>query len=318
MIRNKMKGEFQFFNRKKDGTLEPLLDGAVSRNLVVDQFFECIGSGVNGGANGRLGFLITESTSSRGAIRQFVVGTGSTPPLPTDTSLENEIASSLGVTDYNNSYSYNEQDDTLTFVVTATRSFSLGGVIGNISEVGVNFNGAGVWTGNRLQSRALIQDSQGDPTTISLGSEDQLVVVYTLTRVCNRSFSGVVNGIGYEGKLVNYISSGSSMSNGTLNVINPNSFFRVTDQDWVFPSFNGGSFPNNSGVNVDTVDVINPNTKHSRVRLRLPLETGNFDAGLKGIYARNLKVQIKFDEPIMKTNEDILDIELFTSFENAP
>ena len=318
MIKNRMKGEFQFFN-KKNGELVPLLDGAKSRNLIVDQFFECLGSGVNGGVNASLGFSTGTQTHYISASRWFVVGTGSTNPQPTDTALENQLASTGTVGDHSHSYSYDEQSDTLTFTTVSTRSFSLGGVIGNISEVGVDFRGQfSPWNSRFLQSRALIRDSQGNPTTISLGSEDQLVVVYTLTRVCNRSFSGTVGGIAYEGKLFNYTSAGSDIAVGTLNQRSPTNTFRVTDQDWTFPAFNGNTFPNTTSVSVSTVSVTNTNTKHSRLRWRLPLGTGNFAAGLKGIYSRNVNVQIKFTSPIMKTNEDILDIELFTSFENMP
>ena len=318
MIRNKMKGEFQFFNKRKDGTLDPLLDGATSRNLIVDQFFECLGSGVNGGANSRLLFTEGNSTTQASVSRWFIVGTGSTPPAATDTALENQIASTGTVTDHSHSYSYDEQSDTLTFTTVNTRSFPLGGVVGNISEVGVDFRGLNSpWGGRFLQSRALIRDAQGDPTTISLGAEDQLVVVYTLTRVCNRSFSGTVNGISYEGKLVGYSNAGSRISEGTVNSIGVTGNFRITDQDWVFPNFNGTTFPNTNTVSITTVPVLNPNTKHSRVRWRLPLAVGNFAGGLKGIWSGSSNLQIKFTDPIMKTNEDILDIEVFTSFENA-
>ena len=318
MIRNKMKGEFQFFNKRKDGTLEPLLDGAKSRNLIVDQFFECLGSGVNGGNNSRLNFSASTSAGASSVSRWFIVGTGSTPPAATDTALENQIASTDTVTDHSHSYSYDEQSDTLMFATVSTRSFPIGGVVGNISEVGVDFSSSfAPWAGRFLQSRALIRDSQGDPTTISLGAEDQLVVVYTLTRVCNRSFSGTVNGFGYEGKLVGYTSPGGNIGVGTLNGSGaPTSVFRVTNQDWTFPAFNGNTFPNTTNVSVSTRSVQNTNTKHSRLRWRLPLATGNFAAGLKGIYSLVVNVQIKFTAPIMKTNEDILDIELFTSFEN--
>ncbi|WNO60447.1 hypothetical protein [Rheinheimera sp. MMS21-TC3] len=315
MIKNRMKGEFQFFN-KRNGELIPLLDGAVSRNLIVDQFFECLGSGVNGGSNSYISFSPSTASLQSSANRWFIVGTGTTPPQPTDTGLENQLASTGTVIDHTHSYSYDEQTDALIFTTVSTRSFSLGGVVGNISEVGVEFYGLTPWDSRSLQSRALIKDSQGDPTTISLGEDDQLVVVYTLTRVCNRSFTGTVNDIGYEGKLVGYTSAGNNIGQGTLNAISPTTNSRVTDQDWAFPAFNGNTFPNTTSVSLSTVSVQNSNTKHSRVRLRLPLAVGNYVEGLKGAYFGNLNLQLKFDQPIMKTNQDILDIEFFTSFEN--
>lgn len=316
MIKNRMKGEFQFFN-KKNGELIPLLDGAVSRNLIVDQFFYCLGSGVNGSSNSNLNTNTGGNASSQAINRWFTVGTGSTPPQPTDTSLENQRASTDVVTSHTHSYSYDEQSDTLIFTTVSTQSFSLGGVIGNISEVGVDFRGQFSPWGNRfLQSRALIKDTQGNPTSISLGEDDQLVVVYTLTRVCNCSFTGTVNGIGYEGKLVDYTIVGNSIGQGTVNLGSPASSVRVTNQDWVFPAFNGSTFPNTSNISMSTVSVQNTNTKHSRARVRIPLGVGNYVDGLKGVYLDGIKLQLKFDQPIMKTNQDILDIELFTSFEN--
>lgn len=316
MIKNRMKGEFQFFN-KKNGKLIPLLDGAKSRNLIVDQFFECLGSSVNGGSNAALFFTSQTNTANASCNRWFIVGTGATPPQSTNTGLENQLASTSPVTNHSHSYSYDGQNDSLIFTSVSTQSFSLGGVVGNISEVGVDFRGAvSPWNGRFLQSRALIKDSQGNPTTISLGAEDQLVVVYTLTRVCNRSFTGTVNGITYEGKLVDYTQTNANMREGTLNSSTVASNFRVTNQNWVFPTFNGNTFPTTSQVSLSTGPVQNTNTKHSRVRMRLPLGVGNFVEGIKGVYFMDINLQMKFDPPIMKTNQDILDIELFTSFEN--
>ena len=318
MIRNRMKGEFQFFN-KKGGELVPFLDGAKSRNLIVDQFFECIGSGVNGAPNATMAFSNSTNTIMPSPSRWFIVGTGSTPPAANDTGLENQLASTDLVIDHAHSYSYDAQEDTLTFTTVSTQSFPLGGVIGNISEVGVDFRGAATpWNNRFLQSRALIRDAQGDPTTISLGAEDQLVVVYTLTRVCNRTFSGTTaGGIGYTGKLVGYSTVGNGINRGTINHNSTQFGVRFTDQDWTFPAYNGTTFPNTTNFSVDMVTVQNANTKQSRVRYRVPLGMANFAAGLKGIYFGQGLLQIKFDSPVMKTLDDILDIELFTSFENA-
>lgn len=99
------------------------------------------------------------------------VGTGSSPPNVTQTGLDNFLtettvsATSSGNAGAPDWYSYFRK----------TYTFPLGGVVGNLSEIAVK--AATIYT-----TRALIKDSGGDPTTITVGADEQLIVVYELRK----------------------------------------------------------------------------------------------------------------------------------------
>lgn len=99
------------------------------------------------------------------------VGTSSTAPQFTDVALGSRIAGVTSATlettiDSTNRYAVHKK----------TYTFSAGTATGNISEVGVGTAA----TGNVLFSRALILDSLGVPTTITVLADEDLVVIYEL------------------------------------------------------------------------------------------------------------------------------------------
>ena len=123
---------------------------------------------------------ITENTYNANA-NNIRVGTGSTPPVDSNTALQAQIASA----DISVSTTYIPA--LLQGKQSGTATFATGGVIGNISEVGLfDYDG-------RMYSRALIKDANGDPTTITLTATDQLRVTYTIvTYLLNTTLSGKV------------------------------------------------------------------------------------------------------------------------------
>lgn len=103
------------------------------------------------------------------------VGTGTTPPANTDTSLVSQIgtiartdgAETVGVIDAPNN----------RVVAKSFHQFiaNIGAITGNISEIGFDFI-----SGSGLCSRSLTKDSFGTPTPITVTATDQLVVEYEL------------------------------------------------------------------------------------------------------------------------------------------
>lgn len=100
------------------------------------------------------------------------IGTGTTAPAATDTALATFSASTnssapgtafgnLGAPDY------------IGYLIFARR-FNPGSLNGNYSEVGIG------WAANTLFSRALILDGSGNPTTITVLSDEYLDVFYEL------------------------------------------------------------------------------------------------------------------------------------------
>lgn len=101
------------------------------------------------------------------------VGNGSTPPEVTDAGLESFVAST--------SASQLEDNGTVASPTPyiwrrVTKRFGPGDAAGNLSEVGMG------WTagGSTLFSRALIVDSGGSPTSITVASDEVLDVTYEL------------------------------------------------------------------------------------------------------------------------------------------
>lgn len=109
-----------------------------------------------------------EDTWRGHALPQFHVGSGNSTPLVTNTALDNLIASvnTSGPTRASN-YATGYSEDIYS------AQFGEGVAAGNLSEIGI---------GNTtdLFSRALILDGGGNPTTITVLSNEFLTVYYTL------------------------------------------------------------------------------------------------------------------------------------------
>lgn len=102
------------------------------------------------------------------------VGTGTTTPTASDTSLVNKIAHSNTQTNQMFPAAYVAASPPY-IQGSLTWRFGVGVAAGNLSEVGIGWASSG-----SLWSRALIVDSGGSPTTITILSDEQLDVVYTL------------------------------------------------------------------------------------------------------------------------------------------
>lgn len=117
-----------------------------------------------------------EILATKGGINGCAVGTGNNTPLVTDTILQAQIArttTAIGTTTYPSSavspyYS----------AIRRTYRFQEGAAAGNLSEVGILHTDNGASTPATLFSRSLIKDSSGNPTTITVLSNEILDVVY--------------------------------------------------------------------------------------------------------------------------------------------
>lgn len=99
------------------------------------------------------------------------VGSSNTTPAFTDIALGSQIA-------YTNSVTINDRIETTDRygVTSRTYTFATGAAAGNIAEVGIGVDPIG----NTLFSRALILDSMGNPTTITVLPDEDLVIIYEL------------------------------------------------------------------------------------------------------------------------------------------
>lgn len=147
-----LRGRFKIEAVRPDGTrrlLAPWQD-----NLITDSGMDSVGSG-------------------RLNIQKCHVGSGSTPPTFADTALQTEVAVTTTGISTTTSASSSSPYYTAT---TLTFRFATGVAAGNLSELGMGD------TSGPLFSRALIKDSFGSPTTITVLSDEQLDVSYEFRR----------------------------------------------------------------------------------------------------------------------------------------
>ena len=105
-------------------------------------------------------------------MRYCHVGDGNTAPANSDTALAGFVA---GV-DGGDSVTTTLDTTNRYAIVSKTYTFSNGAAAGNIAEVGVGRAASGTV----LFSRALVLDTQKNPTTITVQSDEDLVVIYEL------------------------------------------------------------------------------------------------------------------------------------------
>ena len=106
------------------------------------------------------------------------VGTGTVELTRSSTALGAESSGRSGGVGGGNRASTESDnlDGTSTISITRTFSFELGSKVGTFSEVGV-YAGS---SGSNIVAGQLIKDEFGSPTTVTLLSDEQLVVTYTL------------------------------------------------------------------------------------------------------------------------------------------
>jgi hypothetical protein len=185
-----LKGEYKII-RNRDGEIT---ETDWFDNLVLNQGLNALG---------------TQGSNIFGFLK---LGTGTSTPTETQTALDSQLVSSGNIQSIGSS-EVNLGAPTYGAQYTYTYSFSQGAVVGNISELGVGYSAA---VGN-LFSRALISDSNGNPTTISVIAIDQLTIYYRVTVYPNLTESYgtfAIDGINYNyvSKLCNASGFGGSQN----------------------------------------------------------------------------------------------------------
>lgn len=140
----------------------------VRRNGETIRSIECSNTFTNGGYK-----LIYGGEGSLGTSynTNILLGTGNVEITQDATSLTEQISNNAVTTITEN------RDDVIDGIpytkYELTKNYSEGEVVGNISEIGVNF-------GNIFICGQLIRDGEGSPTTIPVTSGDQLFITYNI------------------------------------------------------------------------------------------------------------------------------------------
>lgn len=315
------RGEFSFA-LKKAGKDELIFEKP-SKNLILDYFLSAVNS------KAYTNSVINSMTW--GDIGHFTrVGTGSTPPTPSDISLVNPVLLSQAGTLHSSGHTYDEENNTITSRKVCRTEYAAATQAYNLSEVGVYTSSSPtISPSSPIVSRALITDNQGNPTTITLDVGDILVVFYTLEVTSPAIIERTINIKGQDvlWKSVRHRALNNpywpwstsviyNLKSATANIgINvprvPFEIFPVGGSASTFPpnSTSIGWFDQNNAV--ADITPLNPDSSGIRTRQRVNLSWLNGDP-IYGFYmAQDGAWCHSFDVGITKTDQEVIEVETF-------
>jgi hypothetical protein len=240
------------------------------------------------------------------------VGTGNATPSTSDTALAALVATT-GTTTFGDATAQGSAPYYGAY--TKTYRFAQGAAAGNLAEVGVGENGQSLW------SRALILDSEGDPTTITVLDDEFLDVTYQLRQ--KPPLTDIESTINISGTEYDYVLRAAQVTNSV---------------QWGEPSFGGGcpTLSNGTSVLDGTLGAITSSpsgnaslmescSNHSYVNgslqrsftLTWGLNNGNLVNGISaasirlggGSFGGMGAMQISFSPDIVKNNTQILTLD---------
>lgn len=267
--------------------------------------------------------LITDGGLERigtgGAVGFCHVGSGSAAPANTNTALGSFIASTAMTANTSGAQTSAPYYGWSRY----TYRFGVGVAAGNLSEVGIGWTST---TGN-LFSRALIKDSGGSPTTITVLSNEFLDVTYEVRMyppTTDSSFTAVIGGVthscvmracdvtdGSWGWRPFIVEQGASFSNPVGNV--------VTAFNGALGAITGS--PGGTGGSMGVVDASYvANSKALVGSLQAGLGSANLAGGISAIkfITKMGTYQVSFDPPIAKDNTKTLAINAQVSWARKP
>ena len=249
------------------------------------------------------------------------VGSGTVAPTVNDTQLGSFIAESGTI--FNVVTGCTTSAPHYTYAQYSYR-FSAGTALGNLSEVGIGSINNSVRT---LFSRALIKDSFGNPTTITLLPDEILEVTYELRHYI--PVNDVTGSITFTGNLAGTYSYTLRASNVTL-FAGPNGF-----NGWDSTSAYTKSHPNGANAystGIATITSAPGGAAYYSTRAMVPtyingtyavsikytwgITEGNAPGGIRSIdFVLGIgRYQVEFNPPIPKTNMDTLSLTFTNSW----
>lgn len=121
------------------------------------------------------GLNLLGSTSASELTGACGAGAGTTPPANGDSALQSPIGTRTPNVTMTTGPTSTPVDHTW---MRKTYTFAIGQVVGNVAELGT-FSST---SGGTMFSRALVKDTLGNPTTITVRADEQLVVTYELRK----------------------------------------------------------------------------------------------------------------------------------------
>lgn len=243
-----------------------------------------------------------------------LVGSGSAAPSVSDTTMNSFVAATTTLA----STIVNGVQATEPYFgwTRKTYRFAAGVAAGNLSEVGVGWGPAAVF------SRALIRDPEGDPTTITVLSDEVLDVVYELRMYPNltdQEFELVIGGVTHECLMRAAIVTTAAawqplylLNNGAVPVDSPvySAYAYTGAIGTILQAPSGVFIGQDNGSNLTTYSN---NSLKRTVTCYFDLGAGNHGSGIMSLmlqqgYLALGTYQIQFTPPIAKDATKIFNI----------
>lgn len=300
MIQSKpeLKGSYSLCVTRPDGSTETV----TCDNLVTD-----IGRGT----------AETYSLLMGGGLYYLELGDdASTPPDPSNTSLNNQIYRFSGSETVT---TYPPTTNGKTFLYTNTWELDAGAVVGTIREVG----GDNSWN---FCSHSLLSDSDGNPAELEVTANDQLTVVYTVSiKAGTFDVSTVLNLLGTD-RTVRFIQvNPQNLNSPNATSLNPPSSLMIFNSEITETLVEGQTFDANAYTwQQQSLSIPHSHpTGNGAIDLTFTLTT-DLANDVEGIYAIGLRgssggsnepaMLMTFRNsddtaasPLMKTDSDLLD-----------
>lgn len=303
-----MAGEFRCVVKRADGSTK--IDTGYQKNLILNQGLDFFGGG-----------------KGTDMMAYCVIGSGNSQPIYTQNKLDTAITGVSGA-DFSTKYDYDAARDGNIYKTNRVCKYSFTGLNNvNISEVGLASSYTDVST-YFLCTRALIKDSQGNPTTITVLRGEVLDIYYKLWAVYDTTdktgtlnlLDGVGGSIAYVWKarlarVTDDLSYVSQLGYVLGSVYNRWTTFNTGDLTGITTS------PSGDGSNFNS-DNFKPYVANSYKRVNEILLTVSQENKAIRSYTLSTSMgtfQIRFgsvanDSPITKTNTKTLSIPIEISW----
>lgn len=292
-------------------------------NLILDTFL----NSVNSGNCTIIPYLGSGGSNVIGAY--CAVGTGSTPPLPSDVGLVNKVFEiNSGAVNNGSKVVYNEPENRMELYERKKIQFMASSAAYNLSEILIGATSSPTTAYPHI-SRSLFKDGVGNPTTVNIQVGEILIIEYELIFHIPLSFSETrtikevpttvtyfIYGSSTAAMLpitrVAYLPSGYALSSNptyykATAISKPSYPVPVNTDGWTFVS--GSLFSNQPPLNTG-------NGIKARTRIALAALTGHPIGSLNvspnsGVGSTQCGAVLTFDPPITKLGTEVFDLESY-------
>lgn len=255
---------------------------------------------------------LREMGTSESYMAYCSIGSGTTPPVPTDTGLEARISTSSSDTPGAAATGAVNTDPNAPYVYRRVgKRFLPTGSSQNISEIGFGSDYTGVLTFNRT----LVKDTAGNPTTITKLGDEYLDVIFEVRVYAPvQDVTGTFVPTGVDTAPRTYIvrarGVGGVLTYGAENGWQVGAMITPRGNSWdgLSPGPIGPLFsePPQVQYNLDGSGVMDAEGAVGTYTLTAPLNVGNYAGGIRScvLGMRSCKYQVQFDPPFTKTAFD--------------